>query len=337
MAHNLTLRADGRTEFASALTKGWHDLGQLHDRLMTEKEALTISLCDWLVKKTPVTYDFFNPVTGEMEQRFVDNKSVVVREDNGLALGVVNDTHMDIQNHELAEFVSEVCGQGKAMWDTMGSLGGGKVVFMQVEVEGHLFLKSRPDDKTVKKILFFSSHDGSKAFTGMITPIRVVCQNTLNAALGKHTNAFKIKHTKNWKNKKEHAAKILGFSDAFFDDLQIVMDVLDSKEVDKTYLRGFTEALFPADEKDIPKQTITRRETVSDLFYNGMGNLGKTRWDLWNAVTEYTDHHANSRIRTSRYEDGKSDEIVERDARFERNMFGSGAALKQQSLNLLLA
>jgi phage/plasmid-like protein (TIGR03299 family) len=233
-------------------------------------------------------------------------------------------------------FVDKMIGSGQAAWDTAGSLAGGRVVFMQVELEGRLFLKSNPKDQTIKRVLFFNSHDGSKALTGMITPVRVVCQNTLNAALGSHSNCFKIKHTKNYENKMDYAAKILGLASAYFDDLQTVMDTLDSKLVDKSYARGFVEALFPSADEKVAKRTESRRDEVFSLFSGGMGNNGRTGWDLYNAVTEYVDHHAAGRMTPTRVDKSEALANVEQEARFERAIFGSGATLKQKALDLLL-
>ena len=338
MSHDLTLREDGRTEFFSAITKGWHELGQLADKKLTAMEAMEMSLLNWPLEKVPVMHEVQTP-TG-VAHRQIPDKFLMRRGDNQFPLGVVSSSYESIDNLQTFSFIDEMIGTGRACWDTAGSLAGGRVVFMQIELEGNLFLKSRPDDKTLKKVLFFTSHDGSKAFTGMVTPIRVVCQNTLNAALGNHSNCFKIKHTKNWEDRKSQAAKILGLTDSYFDDLQAVMDTLESKPVDSGYLEGFVNALFPSDKvgEEVAKRTETRREEITDLFYNGQGNLGKTRWDLWNATTEYVDHHALGRMTKSRTKKSDVDEdSLLQEARFERSIFGSGAALKQKSLDLLLS
>jgi hypothetical protein len=139
----------------------------------------------------------------------------------------------------------------------------------------------------------------------------------------------------------DEVGKALGLASAFYDDLQTVMDSLAEQEVTSTYATGFIEALIPA-EKDpatgkIATRTANTRDTLSDLFANGMGNNGRTKWDLFNAVTEYVDHHQVGRITGSRLE--KSNDslaIIERDARFERSILGAGAVLKQKAMDLLL-
>ena len=336
MSHDITKRADGSYEFVSAVTRGWHDLGQLSDKKMTAAEAMTMAQLAWKVEQVEVLHQVIAE-DGETELHTIPDHYLVRREDNKRALGVMSSKYQMIQNTEMFGFVDKMIGSGKAAWDTAGSLAGGRVVFMQIELEGRLFLKSNPNDQTIKRVLFFNSHDGSKALTGMITPVRVVCQNTLNAALGSHSNCFKIKHTKNYSDKMDYAAKILGLADAYFSDLQAVMDTLDAKQVDLNYAKGFVDALFPAEDKDkVPARTTSRRDEVLSLFSGGMGNNGRTGWDLYNSVTEYVDHHSAGRMTSTRLDKSEALANVEQEARFERAIFGSGATLKQKALDLLL-
>lgn len=330
MAHELTLREDGTTEFFSAVTRGWHELGQLTDRQLTAAEAIKAAQLDWEVEQVPV----YHQIDGELEA--LDDQYLVRRKDNNRPLSVMSNKYQLIQNAETFAFADEIIGSGQAVWDTAGSIRGGRVVFMQVELPGHLFLKSNPDDKTVKKVLFFNSHDGSKALTGMITPVRVVCQNTLNAALADHSNQFKVYHRKNFQSKKSEAAKILELASAYYDDLQTVMDSLADQQVTKTYVDGFVNTLFPSSKEEVATRTENRRQQIVDLFSNGRGNNGENKWDLYNAVTEYVDHHSVGRLTGTRQ--SRSDEFVnvESEARFERALLGSGAGLKQRALDLLL-
>ena len=336
MAHELTQREDGRTEFFSAVTRGWHQLGQLSDRQLTAQEAIKEALLNWEVEQVPVYHR--NPVDEELME--VPDQFLVRRTDNYNPLAIMSARYTPIQNLEAFSFFDEIIGSGRACWDTAGSLQGGRKVFMQAELEGSLFLDSNPEDKTVKKVLFFTSHDGSKALTGMITPIRVVCQNTLNMALSNHSNCFKIYHRKNYSEKKNEAAKVLGFANAFYDDLQLVMNKLAAEEVTKTYVEGFVNALVPAELNPetgrISTRTSNRRNDIASLFTSGKGNNGRTKWDLFNAVTEFVDHHQGGRLTESRKNRSDEGVSIEAEARFERAILGAGARMKQQAMDLLL-
>jgi len=330
MAHDLTQNEKGETEFFSAVTKGWHRLGQTSDRQLTAEEAIKEARLDWEVEQVPV----YHQAGDEMLE--VPDQYCVRRTDNNRVMSVMSKRYQMIQNHETFSFADEIIGSGRAVWDTAGSIAGGRVVFMQVELEGRLFLKSNPDDQTVKKVLFINSHDGSKALMGMITPVRVVCQNTLNAALGSKSNQFKIYHRKNFQSKKDEAAKILGLASAFYDDLQTVMDTLAEQQVSKTYVEGFVNSLMPATKDEVSTRTENRRNQITSLFSTGRGNNGETKWDLFNAVTEYVDHHSVGRVTESRMDRSEALADIEQEARFERSILGSGAGLKQKALELLI-
>jgi phage/plasmid-like protein (TIGR03299 family) len=330
MAHELTQNEKGETEFFSAVTRCWHQLGQLTDRQLTAEEAIKEARLDWEVEQVPV----YHQAEGELQE--IPDQFLVRRKDNLRPLSIMTKKYQVIQNHETFSFADEIIGTGQAVWDTAGSINGGRVVFMQVELEGHLFLKSNPDDKTVKKVLFVNSHDGSKALMGMVTPIRVCCKNTMGQALKNNTNQFKIYHRKNFQSKKDEAAKILGLASAYFDDLQFVMDSLAEQQVTKSYAEGFVNALIPSNKDDVSTRTENRRGVITNLFYNGKGNNGETKWDLYNAVTEYVDHHSNGRVTGTRLDRSEAMADIEQETRFERSILGSGATMKQKAMDLLL-
>lgn len=334
MAHNLTQREDGSYEFFSGRnTPVWHGNGKIVAGLATSKEAIEHAQIGWGVEQVPV---YMESPNGLLE---IPGQFAVRRTDNFDALSIMSARYTVIQNTEAFEFFDSVIGSGQAVWDTAGSIGGGRKVFMQAVLPGKLFLRSNPDDTTEKRVLFITSHDGSTALTGLITPVRVVCQNTLNAALKNHSNVFKVYHRKNYQAKANEAAKVLELAGAYFNDLQYVMDTLAEKEVTSTYVDGFVNALIPnrKEDEEVSTRTENRRGEILSLFQNGTGNFGKTRWDLFNAVTEYVDHKQNGRVTVARIEKSGAQDNVQSEQRFERALIGSGATLKQKAMDLLLA
>jgi len=332
MSHDLTIRENGDVEFFSAVTKGWHQLGQTTEAKVTASEAIKVAKLDWEVEQVPCLHQGND---GELLQ--VPDNYIVRRKDTLAPLSVMSARYTPIQNQEVFDFADSIIGEGQAVWDTAGSLAGGRKIFMQVELEGKLFLNSNPDDTTVKRVLFVSSHDGSKALQGMITPVRVVCQNTLNAALGNRSNTFKVFHRKNYQSKKDEAAKVLELAHAYYEDLQVVMNDLAEQEVTASYVEGFLCTLLPANKEEVPTRTENRRNELTNLFQNGRGNFGRTKWDLYNAVTEFVDHHSVGRLSSTRTMRSEASDNIEAETRFERAILGSGAVLKQRALDLLLA
>ena len=201
---------------------------------------------------------------------------------------------------------------------------------MMAKIPGHLFIDTNPEDTIEKNVLLCTSHDGTHALSMQIVPTRVVCSNTLNVALHQATNQIKIRHTANYKKKLEAAQKALQLANGYYDDLQGVINIMAKEEMSKTGIEDFTKKLFPAtDDEKVSARTIGIRDKVTDLFFNGKGNNGRTNWDAFNAVTEYVDHH-----RGTRGAETDDDKIA---SRFESSLLGSGVAIKQRAMNLLTA
>lgn len=183
----------------------------------------------------------------------ISSHKATYRTDAGNTLGVVGKDYAIVQNEEALEFInylSEVSGQ-QAQIISAGALGYGERIFITVQLGEDVFLD--PNDALKTYVVFTTSHDGSGGVSALITHIRVVCQNTLNAALrSKATNKLTFKHTKNvgqrldWQiaANRERAAKVFGqvgkFNEAF------IANMLDLKDqnVDAKYVREFAAKMY---------------------------------------------------------------------------------------------
>jgi phage/plasmid-like protein (TIGR03299 family) len=335
MAHEITLNKNGSHEFvASSHVSVWHGLGQRHEGLMTVEKALEESSLGFTVSKRDL-YTTGN----DGEQILIPGRVAIVRDDTDLILSVMSDSYAVIQNEYTAELIKAMVGQGASV-ATAGSLHGGKKIFFQMEVGDSFFVGNRTDEEVQKFLLVGNSHDGSTAQYMMSTPHRVVCQNTLNAALGSAKNIVKVYHRKGYASKAQEAVRLLGIADEYYESFKASANRLIELEVTSTYVEGFINSLLPAeaDENgDIATRTSNRREEVKNLFANGIGNHGKTRWDLFNAVTEFVDHKQGGRVTQKRLNLSAADTNIEGEQRLERAIFGSGASFKQKAMDLLLA
>lgn len=321
MAHNITIREDGTIEmFSGQNIVPWHGIGQVVPGMLTAKQAIEAAKLGWLVAKVPVY------VNGKE----VEDYKAVTRQDNGLVLSILGNRYTPIQNGDAFDFFDEVIGSGQAVYDTAGSLGGGKRVWIMAKLKGDLFIDTRPDDKTEKNVLLVTSHDGSAALSMQLVQTRCVCANTLSIAMKEARNQIKIRHTTNYKAKVDEAAKVLKLCNAYFDDLATVMKHLDMQPMTQDGMQKFAEELVPiADgDKDKATRTINIQTSIATLFTRGKGNLGKSRLDALNAVTEFVDHNRSTRTKG---------ETSEAENRFASSMFGSGAILKQRAFDILNA
>ena len=319
MSANLTINNGQAEMFSGNNIIPWHKQGTVVEGLLTAAEAIEAAHLDWEVEKVPLYY-------GESKAEYP--KMVCIRRtDNNVPLSITNNTYTLIQNKEAFGFFDEIIGSGQAVYDTAGSLKNGAVVWLQASVPGNLFVKSRPDDTVEKRILFITSHNREFALTAMITPHRCVCSNTLNAAIGNHTNKFKAYHRTNYKTKISEAKRVLNLTNAYYEELQTLINKLDTISLRQEDAVEFLVDLFDKDTEDLN----TKQVTINHLFHSGKGNRGKTAWDMFNGVTEYLDHYTQYKRTKSRVDSTK----VSND-HFTNILFGSAANLKQKALNLLL-
>jgi phage/plasmid-like protein (TIGR03299 family) len=335
MAHEITIRENGVTEFFCAKEQAWHGLTTPVPANVTAAEAIKLANLDWSIEEVPCLHQMPDGTLHKIE-----GKKVMRRADNGEVLSVMSDKYKVIQNAEAFDFMDSVVGEGQAVWNTAGSLFGGRRIFANLELEGDLFVKNDPTDTIKKNILITNTNDGTGALLVMVAGIRTVCWNTCNANLKAGSqNMLKIYHRSKFAEKKADAQKALGLALAYYDEFQEAMNQLAAEQVSSSYVEGFINALIPA-EKDAAtgktaKRTLDRRDQIDTLFRTGKGNNGETKWDLFNAVTEYVDHHSNGRLSKETKLEG-NDEFFKMEQRFDRAIFGTGAVLKQRAMDLLL-
>lgn len=311
----------------------WHGIGAVVKGLMTAEECIKLAEMDWAVE----VEEIFDKRGKLIPERFaVTRRARAGKNDRAgnpeqdTVLEVVGNRYHPIQNSESFNFFDEVIGQKQANYETAGTLGGGKKVWIMATLPGKLFIQSNPADEAEKWVLLHTSHDGSASLTLQLVAVRVVCQNTLSAALASRSNVVKIRHTENYKLRVRDAQKTLELASAYFDDLQGLMNKLAQASMSKDEMVKFTEVLLPTPTKAelatpaASTRLINTRSNIVALFDRGAGNQGKSRWDALSAVTDFVDHERTTRGDTSRMESS----VLET---------GSGSRLKQRAVDLLTA
>lgn len=327
MAHEIEIR-DGQACMVYAGEKPWHGLGTAVETEITAAAAIKLAKLDWECEKQPIFIRGKAEVDGipVIGSSFPDKVAVVRKVDNSI-LGIVGQNYEIIQNTDCFDFMDDIIGSGQAVYHTAGSLFGGRKVFLTVKLPDDAMVGN---DRINKFILLTTSHDGSLALNVRWTPIRVVCNNTMNAALSRHAQAsMTIRHTKNYKEKVSEARKVLELTDYYYKVMEQEYNKLLDAEFKESEMNDLLEKLFPAKE-DGTVSTVTQntRSKVMNLFYNGIGvkPVQNTRWAAFNAVTEYADHHRTNMVH------GDKDP---KEVRMRSSIFGSGAELKQEAYDLL--
>lgn len=270
--------------------------------------------------------------------RMAEDAFAIVRRDKGTVLGTVGAQYQVFQNADAFGFLDDAIGKGLASFHTAGVLKGGRHVWIQCRLPGKLGTDLDP----VEKFLTISTaHDGSKAVHVMVTPVRVVCWNTLNMAWGDH-KGFSMRHTRNITDRVIDAQRLIADSEERLEEFEGVMTQLQQAAFSDDQFRALIMNIMPPPEKaqsldDVPTARQNSWNAMFRCFKGGKGasleTAKNTAWGAVNAVAEFTDWE-----RTTRGNGGDPDNARVDNAnanRFRAAMWGSGAQLKQKAADLV--
>jgi phage/plasmid-like protein (TIGR03299 family) len=302
MAHLLE-SVNGETAFASLREPAWHGLGEVFTEEVSTAEMLKkAKLNNWNVRLEDVEI----PTGLESDK----NYSFVVRDNpfisgNKDILGVVGERYVPLQNEDLFDFADNILDAG-GRWETAGSIKGGRVVFGALALERETVIDPNGvSDKVNTYLLVNTSHDGSIAIQASITPVRVVCANTLNLALGNRgrggsvKQSFKIRHTQTASGKVQIAREALGLANAYIDEFSVMANKMIQTEVSKSKFDEIVLALYPKPKenaKGANKKWENKIDLINDIYVGDFNNtITGTAWGVANALTERLDWYRTGR------------------------------------------
>lgn len=316
MSSNLNSR-DGKVSMMYVKDVPWHGTGTMLKDLATSEEAIVAAQLDYTVVKKPVW-----AVIDEQTKHFkhITKTFATVRTDTNDVLGVVGSRYHVIQNKDAFRFFDSLVGEGAAIYETAGALGDGERIWILAKLPGHI--KVRGNDIVDKYLLLSNSHDGSSIVRAKLTPIRVVCANTLSIALRGADEEVRVRHTANAEEALEEAHKLLGLTNKLYDQVTDIFRKMSLVNFTGNQVVDYVKTLVP-DNEDAENHTRTEniRSKILDLHESGAGaSMSRgTLWGAYNAVSEFTDH-----VYTTTEVDKKLTSI----------WFGSGEKLKRSAFNL---
>jgi phage/plasmid-like protein (TIGR03299 family) len=207
-----------------------------------------------------------------------------------------------VQNLEAFDFFDTITQAGEAMYETAGVLGIGEKIFVTAKMPDTIRIAGT-DDLTEVYVLLTSSHDGSGSIIAAVTPVRVVCQNTLNMALNNTINRVAIRHTSVVKDRLAEAHKVLGISKVFVQEANECFNHLSKKYVSDDAVKELIRNLFNEQERD-----STRIKNIEDAalecYFTGVGQekIVGTAWGAINGITFYLDHVKNYRNDATKFD-----------------------------------
>ena len=293
----------------------WHGLGNVLPPQQSLDVWLQAAGMDWTIEQSDVLYQGSpdNPIL----HTYPDSK-VLYRSDTLAPLSVVSQRYNVVQPHEVLHFYQDLVEAGGFELETAGSLKGGRKLWALAKTGQDLMLKG--GDLVKSYLLLATSCDGTLCTTAQFTSVRVVCNNTLQVAVGNQSAAIKVPHSTQFDASAVKQALELGVSqwDHFG---QYAKELSQRPVAPQEALRFFSDLLAqPLDEESI---VLTRSVQRLHELYQGAGmgaelaSSHNTAWGLVNAVTEYVDHHRRTRSQ---------------DHRLDSAWFGQGAQLKSRAL-----
>jgi phage/plasmid-like protein (TIGR03299 family) len=287
---------------------------------MTAKEALNAGGLAWAVESRNLGNIGF------------PEKNGLYRSTDGAGLGIVGNRYQIIQNEQAFAFADNLVDDGQAKYETAGSLWGGKRVFLSMELN-HLDIRVPGDDSDVKMFLMITNnHDGGGAADAVVTPIRSVCQNTVNAAIASAKSRFRIRHTGNIEQKLLAARDALGISFKYAEEFEKLAARMALKKVtDAQVLEILRNAVFPVDAEAVSEEVLS--DHASTLAFENyltsptMDSIRGNAWGAYNGIAEFIDYGAI-------YRGGKSNPVAQ--VRANSLLWGVGAGRKAAAQKALI-
>ncbi len=276
----------------SVREKPWHGLGKIVMEAPTSKDALRLAGLDWNVVQEPI-YTEFNEV--------VEGYKANVRDSDRKVLGVVSDRYKVVQNADAFSFTDELLGKG-VRYETAGSLQEGKKVWLLARLPREYIIGG---ERISPYLVFSNTHDGSGSVKVAVTPVRVVCNNTLNLALDTASRSFSMVHTGNIQDKIQEAKDTLFMAESYMDCLGAEFEQLRRQKMTDAQVKEFIELLLPI-EKDSTqiqsKNMLRLREDMRKRYYDApdLQKVGNNAYRFINAVSDFATH-AKPLRRTANY------------------------------------
>ena len=260
----------------------WHGLGTRVLEVPSSQEALRLSGLDWNVIQEPI-------YTKENER--ISGYKANVRDSDRKTLGVVTDRYKVIQNTEAFAFTDALLGEG-VRYETAGSLQDGKRIWLLAHMPHEYIIGG---EHISPYLVFTNTHDGSGAVRVAVTPVRVVCSNTLNLALAQAKRSWSMIHTGNVQGKLEEAKETLLMAREYMDELGKEFENLRKKELSDKKVLDFIEILIPKDENFTPQQKKNVQRLRDDMklrYFEApdLKDVGRNAYRFINAVSDFATH-----------------------------------------------
>lgn len=327
----LQLNERGKTNFIynNEIEPPWDTLGESVDGCFTWREAMEKAMLDFTVSKRQLSIE----INGVYQ---LVNSWGIFRDDNDYFLGSVGNQYTVIQNEQAFDFVDTLLESvDGAHYDTAGVLYNGERIFVSATIPYSIAPDRAPDDKTNCYLMFETSHDGSMSATAKLTTVRVVCNNTLSAALNqKGFGTLKVRHSQGGQDKLDRAKRLYTGVNQSVETLKEKFNTLANRKISANQNTAIMNKIFGDDWKEsaTKRNQVERIATLFDSNDNGaFPEIKGSAYSMLQSITNWVDHERSVR-KTDRLNG-----LDESQVRAQNAVFNGGDALKQQALEVVLA
>ena len=274
--------------------KPWHGLGTMVAEAPNSKDALRLAGLNWKVLQEPVYTE-----NKELIQGYKAN----VRDTDRKVLGVVTDRYKVIQNEEAFAFTDTLLGEG-VRYETAGSLQEGRRVWMLARLPREFIIGG---ERISPYMVFSNTHDGSGAVKTALTPIRVVCNNTLNLALRTAKRSWSMIHTGDISGKIVEAKNTLLLADEYMTALGQEFENLRKIKLSEKQVLDYIKILLPMEENYslLQKRGVEKLRADMKMRYfdaPDLKDVGNNGYRFVNAVSDFATH-STPRRKTANYKE----------------------------------
>ena len=281
MAHELEF-VNGVAQMAYVGETPWHGLGKRVPADLSPAQMMEAAGLDWEVAKEPLMYN----------GRKAGDKEALYRVSDGKFLDVVSTRWNPVQNEQAFDFFNEFCGAGDMEMHTAGSLKDGQIVWALAKVNDSFELFK--GDQVDNYLLFTNPHKFGRGIDIRMTPVRVVCNNTLTLSLrGEAKNGVTLNHRKEFV--KEEALEALGAAKEQFDKYKEMAKFLGSKQIknEETLIEYFNNVFPKTNGGKNEKKFASRNAEAAFEVMDSQPGAEYARgswWQAFNATTFLVDH-----------------------------------------------
>ena len=278
----------------------WHGLGEIVLDAPSSEEAIKLAGLDWDVIQEPVY------LKDNVE---VPNILANVRDKDRSVLGTVSSRYAVVQNKDAFSFMDTLLG-GDVVYETAGSLSSGKRIWLLVKITSDMTILG---DAVDQYVVLMNSHNGTSGLKAAVTPIRVVCNNTLIKGFSRASRSISMRHVGTIYDKMAEASRVLKLNSTYMEAMNKYAEGLYATKISNAQVDKFLSIVFKADEEatDLVKARNNDKifEFKARLTAPDLANFAGTAYQVYGALTDYVSHTEPTRT-TKTYAETRFNSIV---------------------------